>query len=359
MTYSAAYRTVPGLSRGESLTIWAMLAHGEATERERLTLSGLSRTTYHESRRKAYGSRWIQDRYVPDPRALGFPVIAVGLSRPLVDRADEYLRTFAAGPGTVQLWSMAGCALGVFLLRNVKEAERLSQVWSDKRWVRDSDLVISEPTLENVPVYFDCEGLWAHMLQKEGTARYPRGLGTSGRGSASAAGWAPPVAGMTKMLCELPKVIDTPGPVYLHRTMGLRYSQRVMVEKGFMARRVFLGPMALPSYEGRDTNRLLFISGTTSPSFSPAAALPTLVQQANAFPHLLVGGGGKMLIGFMGQGTQSPPASNSPPSSFSTRLLPALKMFLSDINIFQGDATTMVPLIDHRYDRLVASPPLH
>jgi hypothetical protein len=331
-----------------------MIAHGEATERERLALSSLSRTTYHESRRRAYGNRWIQDRYVPDPKALGFPVVAIGLSRPLADRTEEYLRNFSYGPGTVVLWSMAGCALGVFLLRNAKESEQLARAWSDKRWVRDSDLVVSEPTLESVPVYFDCEGLWAHLLQKEGTARYPRGLGRPACEGSLQGGKGPPTDGMARMLGELTGPIDTPGPVYLHRTMGLPRSQRSMVEKGFIARRVFMGPLSLPSFEGRDTSRLLFVTGTTSPGFIPSSALPALVQQANAYPHLVVGGGGKMLIGFMGQGTQSPQANNSPPSSFSTRLLPALKMFLSDINIFQGDATTLFPMIDHRYDRLVA-----
>jgi hypothetical protein len=335
-----------------------MLAHGEATEHERLVLSRLSRTTYHESRRRAYGNRWIQDRYVPDPKVLGFPVLAVGLSRPLADKAQEYLANISSYPGTVVLWSMAGCALGVFLSRDVKEGEQLALAWSDKRWVRDSDLVVSEPTMDNVPVYFDCEGLWAHLLQKEGTARYPRGLGRSVQGSGVQGSVAtqrdPPVEGIAKMLGELTKAIDTPGPVYLHRTMGLRHSQRVMVEKGFITRRVFLGPLALPSFEGRDTNRLLFVSGTMAHGFPPAAALPTLVQEAGAFPFLVVGGGGKMLIGFMGQGAQSPPMNGHAPSSFSTKLLPALKKFLSDINIFQGDAATLVPLVDHRYDRLVS-----
>jgi hypothetical protein len=328
-----------------------MLAHGEESEGDRLKASGLSRTTYHESRRHIYGSRWIEDRYVPDPRALGCPWMAIGLSRPLADRSDEYVRQVAALPGAVVLWALSGCALGVFFLHDPKEVDYASRLWTDAKLVRDSEMVVCEPTPENVPVYFDCEGLWAHLIGRDGTSRYPRSLGI--RGPRPQGGVA--TRGISEMLGEAGQVISSPGPVYLHRTMGLRRSHRVLVEKGFIARRVFLGSGLLPAFDGRDLTRMLFVTGKTGPGFRADTAFPALVTQARVFPHIVAAGNGKMVIGFMGQGGP-PPGDSRPPASFGAVLLPVLKSFLSDINIFQGDTTTLTHIVDHRYDRLAAPP---
>ncbi len=341
---------VTAVSRSDALTLWAMLAHGEETENDRLRLSGLSRTSYHRSRRKAYDLRWLEDRYVPDPRCLGYSLVAVGLSRPLADHAASYLNAVATFPGNVLLWTLSGYALGVFFLRDARDRAALSKLWEAPGQARDSDLVVCEPTAGNVPVYFDPEGLWTHILEMEGTVRYPRGL--VGR-SEPTPGDGRVRSGVAQMMRGVSGTVAGSGPIYLHRSLGLRRSQRRLVERGYVARRVFLGSRAIPSFGEREVNRLLCVTGRTDPGFQPSSAVGLLTQKVGVFPYLVAGGGGKLTLGFLGQ--SSPPITGKrPPSSFVSQLLPTLATFLNDINTFQGDLGTLVPMVDHRYDRLSA-----
>ncbi len=334
------------LTRSDALTMLAFFSHADASESDRLQLTEVSRTSYHDSRRRIYGARWIEDRYVPSPAWLGYPLVGFGLSRPLADHQDEYLRAAASFPGAVTLWVTAGCAFGMFYLRDGTEGDRVAAAWSDPTRVSDATFVMADPLHGEVPVFFDYEGLWSHLCGRMGTTGYPRG---------PPVGEAPlPLSSQEfarSLLQEVGSLVRGNEPVYLHRTIGLRRSQQVLFDKGYLSRRVVLGPGRTPPYEGRDVNRLLFVSGTTQSLFSPSAFLSTLAGGARVFPYLLAGGRGKCLVAFLGQ-AEAPPQSESA-AAFSSRLLPALRSQLSDIKVFQGEIASFVPWLHHAYDRLV------
>ncbi|MCL5984464.1 MAG: hypothetical protein M1143_02710 [Candidatus Thermoplasmatota archaeon] len=342
---AASFPPVMELSRSDAATILAFLSYGEASEKDRLRSSGTSRTSYHESRRRIYDHRWIQDRYVPEPRWVGFPHVAFGLSRPLADRADQYLRNVFAFPGAVVLWAMPTCVLGTFFLRNGTEAARFSGLWSDPNSVSDSSFVICDPSQGEVAAYFDYEGLWGHLSGRSGTAGYPRGLP---RGTSS--GSSPTLGPARELFQEVSGMVGSAGAVYLHRSSGLRRSQRLLVEKGLISRRVFLGPGPVPGFGGRNMNRLLFVTGSMAPGSHARDLLLALTTAAGAFPYLVAAGGGQAVIGFLGQ-ADPPPQANAA-SAFGTLILPALRPLLTDIKVFQGDTATIVPWLDHRYERL-------
>ena len=338
------------LTRSDAHTMLAFLSHADAAESDRIQRTEVSRTAYHDSRRHLYGARWIQDRYVPSPAWLGYPRLGFGLSRPLADRAEEYLRLVASFPGTVTLWATPGCVFGTFFFHPGGEADRLAKTWSDPELVSDSTLVQADPMNGEIPAYFDYEGLWAHLCGRMGTAGYPRGTPIGG-----AAGSVPSRELARDLLEEVGTRTQGTEPVYLHRTIGLRRSQQVLFEKGCLSRRIVLGPGPIPSFEGRDINRLLFVTGSAPSNFSPGELLKTLVQTGRVFPYLLAGGSGNCIVGFLGQAEPPPPTAGENASSFSTRLLPALRSQLSDIKVFQGEVATLAPWLHHQYERLLPS----
>src|SRR5208337_910141 len=101
------------------------------------------------------------------------------VARPFADRTQELVQGWAAEPGNVLLLAGPGAAVGVFLYPSVEAAETFvgSEEW--KTLVSTSTTITANLEAPSVPVYFDFEGLWAHLSGISGTVAYPRGLGGS------------------------------------------------------------------------------------------------------------------------------------------------------------------------------------
>ncbi len=344
------------LTDAEARTIAVFLGSAAAPERERLARSGLPRSTYHAARRRAYDEGWLTDRYVPEPERFGYPIAIFVVARPFADRFEELVARWSNEPGLVAMWGGRGAILATFLCSTGKEADGLVAGASWKELVSSSNCVVADLHGPSVPVYFDFEGLWTHLAGIEGMVAYPRGLGGS---PAPEDGGTPPLTDHQRWaaseLLARPFQSERPGG-RLVGPLGLPFSQKRLVAKGWVNHRVFLDPSKLASYRGNAADVYVFVSGTPKPGSRPELLFQTLVRECQTFPFLFVASPSQILIG--GLGASNPKAGPSGLEGGGQRrpVMPLLNEAMSGIALLQVPAASLPVLVDHRYDHILLGP---
>ncbi|HEV2519453.1 MAG TPA: hypothetical protein VGX00_02370 [Thermoplasmata archaeon] len=342
------------LTDAEAKTIAVLLGSAAAPERERLARSGLPRSTYHAARRRAYDEGWLRDRYVPEPDCLGFSFATFLIARPFAERVDELLRRWTAHPGNVMLLGGAPAVLGTFLHRTEEAAKTLASGDGWRDLAGSAGAVVADLRRASVPVYFDFEGVWAHLSGTLGTVAYPRGLGGGG---AAGAVPAPPVPLTEHVRWAAGELLGRPFVTTgdggrLVGPLGLPFSQQRLVARGWITHRVFLDPSRLSSYRGNAADQYVFISGTPKAGFRPEELFQTLVRDSGVFPFLYTVSPERVLIGAMGaSGRPRPP--ELPEGGPRRAVMPILQDAISGIELIQEPAPSLPIRVDHRYDRLL------
>ncbi len=347
------------LTEAEGRIIAVLLGASPSTERERLRRAGVPRSTYHAARRRAYGEGWLQDRYVPDPARLGYPWASVVLLRPFADRIDGARRRWSADPTNVLSWWSPQLALGVFLHRTPKEAERLAGSLAEEKVASALTIFTPHLTEAEVPVFFDYEGIWSHLADLPGTTTYPNGLG----GNFPGADGAPPspTGHQTWAIGELvrrPFGRGSEGRAgHLVGPFGLPLSQQKMLRDGWVTHRVFLYPSRLPPYQGRIADQVVFVTGTLRDSARPEELFATLTRECRVFPFLFVVHGGRLLLGALGRTPGPVPANVTTPTAETLRraVMPTLQDALEGIDVTQDLASQLRTDVDMRFDRLLTA----
>jgi hypothetical protein len=340
------------LTDAEAKVIAVLLGAATAPERERLRISGLPRSTYHAARRRAYLEHWLRDRYVPEPERFGLPWATFVVARPFADRSQELAREWSSQAGNVVLLSGPNAAVGAFLHPSQEAAQAFSGSGAWRGSVSSANVMLVDLRGPSVPVYFDFEGLWAHLSGIEGTVAYPRGLGGSGGSPDEPA--PRPTDHQMWAAGELVKrpfaSVDGAPEGQLVGPLGLPFSQRRLVAQGWVNHRVFLDPSMLSSYRGNQADQYVFISGQWKPEARPEALFQLLVRECRVFPFLYVVGHGRTLLGAMGS-TGAPPAT---PDGTPRRrpVMPTLQSAISGIELVQEPARSLAVQVDHRYERL-------
>jgi hypothetical protein len=346
------------LTGAEVLTLRTLIAAGQENERERLRQTQLPRSTYHAVRKRAYEEGWLRDRYLPDPLLFGFTHATFALARPFADRADELVRSWDATPGCVLLWRAPVVTFGVFLHRGPAEASKTEEA------MRKGDLATEAYTLSaalrepTVPIYFDYEGLFANMAGISGTTSYPRGLG--GPGSVGVRrGMTVTSDGLRRTAQELLShpftSAETGRPGHLLGPIGLPRSQRRLVEQGWVDRRVLPDLARIPPYQSRVADLCVFVRGELLPGKTASALLLELTDQCRVYPFLLAVHEGRVLIGAQGQSAVGPSQTVITVPSRKP-VLPTLQAHMQSIQVVQVRSAELTPVVDHRYDRLLAAP---
>lgn len=348
------------LTESEARVIAVMLAARPDRERERLRLVEIPRSTYHAVRRRAYEEGWLRDRYIPHPVPIGRPVVTFLLVRPYADRFPEMVDLFSLDPGAVVLWTGSQVAVAVLFHPKESDARRLTDALVKRKLAPAPTAVSVRADGPTVPVYFDFEGLWCNVVGLSGTLAYPHGLGGGGEG-----GEAPePDHGTVSLsshqwwavgeLLRRPFVAAEQGRgAHLVGPLGLPFSQRRLLQRGWVTHRSILDPSRLPPYQGRSADQVVLLSGTPRKGARPEVLFATLSRDSRVFPFLFVVGADRWLVGAMGGSTPPPEelrAARRP-------VLPTLQQFLEGIEIVQEAASTFRAPIDHRYDRLLPSGP--
>ncbi len=338
-----------GLTEAEARVIGALLGAGEEPEQELLARADLSRSTYQDARRRAYGHGWVSDRYIPNPASFGYSAALFLLAVPYADRASELVRSWVEEGEATLVWAHPHQCFGVFFRKDPASIRSLEQRLTDATRVRTSESVTADLTdASSVPVYFDLEGAWSHLSSNGGTRRYPRPLVTAARPE-------PPFQANT--LRSAADLVTRPiraaeqgspwrqvGPFWLPRT------QRKLVQGRHLNHRTLLNPGQLEEYQGKRADQAVFVTG----KLREGGRAPTLLQTLNrsgAYPWLLAAGGGRVLIGLAAQ--RDPPGPNQGgPVAIQNTLSEILSQHLEGMQVVRESFSSYQVAADHRYDRL-------
>ncbi len=332
----------------------ALLAAEDESERSRLQRTGLPRSTYHAARRRAYEEGWVHDRYLPDPGVFGLRTARIWLLRPYADRQDELLRRLESRPGTVVLWQTPQSVFAVEVdldpgAREGTAPEEVSEELTQER------MVLSVPLgSRGLPVYFDYEGLVAHLASQPGATSYPRGLDRpSGGGALKGPVRSPGTWQTAHRLVLLPFSAPMEGrPGHRMGPQALPRSQRRLLELGWVHRRVLPDPSRIPPFRGRQADEMVFVHGRWREGEKADPLLRTLTGECRVFPFLFAFNEEVLLLAALGQ---SAPGDGGVPGSSSRRpVLPTLRQCLENIVVTRERVGSVIPRIDHRYDRLLA-----
>ena len=339
------------LTEAEGRVIAVLLGARATNERDRLKQLDVPRSTYHAARRRAYAEGWLRDRYVPEPARFGFPVVTIAVVRPFADRASELSQRWSGHATNVLTWLSAQVAVGVFFHPDAKAAAKFASDQTDAKLGRIVSLLAADATRAEMPVYFDYEGLWSHLAGVTGTLSYPNGLG----GGATGEDGEPPQARhriwAATELVHRPFIAESDGRgAHLVGPLGLPFSQLRLLRDGWVGHRVFLDPSRVPPYQGRSADQVVLISGGLKEGAEAAAVFATLTRECRVFPFLYVTHERRVLLGALGRGSASSPASAE---EVRRPVLPTLQESLEGIEVLQEPAANFRALIDHRYDRLL------
>jgi hypothetical protein len=349
-----------GLTDAEARTVWSALALPGASERERLMGSQLPSSTYHATRRRSYGEGWVRDRYVPDPVAIGRPVVTFLLARPYAEEVGLVARRWAAMPGNVLLWMGTPMTLGVFFHDSPVTARRAVARLSDEERLRDLTSLTVDLHEARVPVYFDFEGAWARVAGVPVSGGYPFGLGF---GASAAYGRGPrrplPDRLRTATLELLARSNSTgdPGLIRWLGLGGLDRRQREVLDEGYLRPRTFLDPSKMPEYRGRRVDQVILISGEMRDRSDPTTILSELRAVHHASPFLFAYEGSKVLLGLLGHSGAPAPASpqgDAPSAPLGPVLRESLSRRLHRLDVFREEGSSLRTPVDHRYDGLLS-----
>jgi hypothetical protein len=347
-----------GLTDAEARVLAVLLAATPDRERERLRIISVPRSTYHAIRRRAYEEGWLRDRYVPHPVAFGRPWASFVLARAYADRVDELVTTLAGDPGAVVVWRGSQVTLAVLFHRTPAELERLTRAIESRRLAPPATTVRVRTEGPTVPIYFDYEGLWCHVAGFDGTLAYPHGLGG---GMVSSDGEDPSPRTLSphqwwaaSELVRRPfSAADAGRGAHLVGPLGLPFSQRQLLKRGWVVHRTILNPGTVPSYQGRAADQVVLVTGHPKAGAQPQVLFATLSRESRVYPFLFVAGSDRWLIGAMGG---SPPRQ-SDADPVRRPVLPSLREYLEGIEILQEPAAGFVSALDHQYDRLLPDGP--
>ncbi len=292
------------LTDSEARVISVLLAAQPDRERERLRVVNVPRSTYHAVRRRAYQEGWLRDRYVPHPVPLGRPVVSFVLLRPYADRFAEAVQLVSTDPRTVVLWTGAQVALAVLFHAKETELARLTDGLVRHRLMPQPTSVTVRVDGPAVPVYFDFEGLWCNVAGLPGTIAYPHGLGGGMDGAPASDPSIPLTSHQWWAVGELlrrPFVAAEQGRgAHLIGPLGLPFSQRRLLQRGWVVHRSILDPSRLPPFQGRAADQVVLISGTPRAGARPEELFATLSRESRVFPFLFAVGPERWLLGAMG-----------------------------------------------------------
>jgi len=335
------------LTEQEARVIGLLLEDSPAGERDRLRRWGLPRSTYHHIRRRAYAQGWLDHRYIPDPRLFGLPWMSFLLVQPFADRRGSLTEALTRDSRAVHVAVGPNLVFTIHWDDSEAAAVRRFALIEKEGWVAGGVQLTTELSAQSVPVYFDYEGMWAHLTGRPGTLGYPRGLG----GGPAAPGpmtshqrWA--VRYLLDRVASPSTRTDpgTPGGLF-----GLPFSVRRLLELGWISRRSILSPSLVPPYQGRTANRTYFVVGTPRSGARPEQLFQELVGPCQVFPFLFIVRKDRWLIGAAGGAREGGAADNH-----RQPVLPTIAGACEGIQIFEADGSSFRPQVNHRYDRLLA-----
>ena len=174
----------PSITSNEAATIRSLLACEPVSEKERIRASGLASRTFERARNRAYSEGWVVDRYLPDPRRLGLPLVTFAIARPFVDRISSLSEKWESDPHNVLLWRWPDILFGAFISRS-PQRDLLDEASPPGEGIKRTYAIMADVRKTQILSFFDFEGSWSRLMGLSGSLSYPHSLPTlieTGRG---------------------------------------------------------------------------------------------------------------------------------------------------------------------------------
>jgi hypothetical protein len=285
--------------------------------------------------------------------AFGLRTARFWLLRPYADRQEELLRRLESRAGMVVLWQTPQSVFAVEVGTDPQPGKGGARQAPIEELTQERTVLVVPLASRGLPVYFDYEGLVAHLASHPGAKAYPRGLdhpptGASTKGPVR----SPAIWETAHRLLLLPLSAPAEGrPGHRVGPQSLPRSQRRLLELGWVRRRVLPDPARIPPFRGREADEMVFIHGRWREGERADPLLRTLTGECHVFPFLFAFNEEALLLAALGQ---SAPGDAGVLGEASRRpVLPTLRQCLENIVVTRERVRSVVPRVDHRYDRLL------
>lgn len=329
-------------TEAEARVLLSLLGSGSERQTETIRRSSVPRSTFTVVRQRALGEGWIYERGIPSPWT-GFSHILFVLAHPFMESVEEVGRRWEAEEGAVLLWQSPELLFATFFVRTEGAGTALARRLEAGGGLHDHATWLVATEGPHVPVYFDYEGVWGHVVRMP-TTRYPRPLGP---GSPSPGDPSPGLRGSVREVLRRP--FRPPGAddgVRRFGPAGFPRSWRRLIARGWVEWRALPDFARIPPYEGTQLTRLVMLHGDLREGKSPVELFSQLVGGARVCPFLYVVEGRRLLLGALGKREGSPVESRERP------VFRTLEEHLVGIRITTCDLGRLTVRLDHRYDRL-------
>lgn len=337
------------ISRAEAVVTAELLA-GSGTRHRQLSNEPIPRRTAQVIRQRLAERGSIKQRYIPDPAALGRPIVTFALAQPYAEMRSSTIVRWGLQEGGVDLWAFEESLFGVFFLPGPEAAKAAHEQLGDPQSQRSTFFLDCDSRLPTVPVFFDFEASWGHIAGLQGTLAYPHPLPSS-RGSNE--GRLSLISKPDReALCSL---LGRP----LSRLSGTdRYSwknrfahgprERRLVRDGCVEFRSFLDPAECSRWASDFPKAIAFIRGTLLRGKTAAGLFRALVEECRVAPFLFATDNATALFACLSRTTKDRKGATT---SYRAPLLPTIQTFLRQIVVLREPLESLVPVLDHRYDR--------
>lgn len=328
------------LTEAEARVIRSLLANPSGPERQRIRDAEVPRTTYQTVRRRALIHGWLSERYVPDPLLFGSDRVRLILAQPYAERWNDSIRLFRSFDGLAVLWASAETLLGVLF---ESEASQLgSGSLTDSTFRRSWTL---NPSVREGQVvsYFDFEGAWSRWTLGKDPLAYPRGLPAGSSDSIARAR-----ADRTSVWELVSYSMGSMTPLSTSsafRSPGLSRGARRLLAARWFAHRIFPNLADIPPIRGYRPQHVVFVTAKPLPDKAPRDLFAELTQLGRSAPFLFVYEWDRVLFATLAPAPGE--AIKGRPS-----MVELLQRFVSKVEVVREPLDSLIPLLNHRYDRL-------
>jgi hypothetical protein len=337
------------ISRSEAIVTAELLA-GQGLRRRGGEDERIPRRTRQAVRQRLLARDSIRDRYVPDPAALGRPIVTFVIAQPYADKHSESIAKWRLRPEGVDVWAFKDTSFGVFFLPGLPEAATLRADLGGSETYRTVFAIDCDSRAATVPVFFDFEAAWTQITGLQGTLAYPHSLPFA---SVRAGNRSAILQGAEReALCHLlarRDAVDSPEDSrgWMSR-LTLSSRERRLLEDGTSELRTFLDPAACSRWAGDFPDTVVFIGGGLVDGRTAPELFRSLLETCRINPFLFATDGTGVLFGCLS--TKVGDRGNRS-SSQRAPVLPTIREFLQQIVVHREPIESLTPLVDHRYDR--------
>jgi hypothetical protein len=126
-----------------------------------------------------------------------------------------------------------------------------------------------------------------------------------------------------------------------------------LLDDGWVFQRVLPDFGVLPPYQDRKADQIVFVRGELLEGKNSAGLLKALTEKCRVYPFLLAHDEASVVVGTVGQSGPLPAAGNDGRPS----VLGTLQEYLRRIEVDSEWVAGLTPVVDHRYDRVLAELP--